>query len=110
MESDDEENFTESDQSKTSIKSDEEGNLTESDLSKSSMNIDDEEDFSGCDLSLSNSGYLENEFFEYLQYVVSCCLDPEYVNCDDSQDELKISKTKIETKIEDLKKMLESEA
>jgi hypothetical protein len=55
-------------------------------------------------------GYPENEFRDYLQYMLSFCLDTKFLDRADSQDELKIAKTKMDQKIEDLKKMLQSQA
>ena len=50
------------------------------------------------------------EFKAYLQYMLSFCLDPEFLDRTSSQDIFKTAKKKIETKIEDLENMLKSEA
>ena len=55
-------------------------------------------------------GYPEDEFSVYMQYMLSFCLDTKFLDHADSQNQLKIAKRKMERKIEDLKKMLQSQA
>ena len=54
-------------------------------------------------------GYPEDEFSVYMQYMLSFCLDTKFLDHADSQNQLKIAKRKMERKIEDLKKMLQSQ-
>lgn len=54
--------------------------------------------------------YLEKEFTKYLQYMLSYCLDPDFLAGANSQNELEIAKSKIEGKLKDLENMLKSNA
>ena len=55
--------------------------------------------------------YLEKEFIKYLQYMLSYCLDSDFLTGANSQNELEIAKSKIEEKLKDLlENMLKSEA